>query len=221
MSMTGVIRPGHCSLRVLDMEAAVKHYTEVVGLLETDRDEKGRVYLKAWDEQDHHSIILREADIPGADYIAFKVDNKATLERLAKAVSDFGCKVDYIPAGELKATGERIRFEIPTGHHVELYAEKKRVGNGMGDVNPAPWPDGLKGMQPTRMDHWQVHGVDLDGSVELFTKVLGFGLSERVLDGDRLMAAFLTCSTKPHDIAFIRDEELQDRFHHVGFYLNS
>ena len=221
MSMTGVIRPGHCSLRVLDMEAAVKHYTEVVGLLETDRDEKGRVYLKAWDEQDHHSIILREADIPGADYIAFKVDNKATLERLAKAVSDFGCKVDYIPAGELKATGERIRFEIPTGHHVELYAEKKRVGNGMGDVNPAPWPDGLKGMQPTRMDHWQVHGVDLDGSVELFTTVLGFGLSERVLDGDRLMAAFLTCSTKPHDIAFIRDEELQDRFHHVGFYLNS
>ena len=54
-----------------------------------------------------------------------------------------------------------------------------------------------------------------------FTKVLGFGLSERVLDGDRLMAAFLTCSTKPHDIAFIRDEEQQDRFHHVAFYLNS
>jgi len=63
--------------------------------------------------------------------------------------------------------------------------------------------------------------MDLDGTVELFTKVLGFGLSERVLDGDRLMAAFLTCSTKPHDIAFIRDEELQDRFHHVAFYLNS
>ena len=54
-----------------------------------------------------------------------------------------------------------------------------------------------------------------------FTKVLGFGLSERVLDGDRLMAAFLTCSTKPHDIAFIRDEEQQDRFHQVAFYLNS
>ena len=66
MSMTGVVRPGHCLLRVLDMEAALKHYTEVVGLIETDRDEKGQVYLKAWDEQDHHSIILREADIPGA-----------------------------------------------------------------------------------------------------------------------------------------------------------
>ena len=29
MSMTDVLRPGHCSLRVLDLEAAVKHYTEV------------------------------------------------------------------------------------------------------------------------------------------------------------------------------------------------
>src|SRR2546428_12901675 len=105
MSMTGVLRPGHCSLRVLDLEAAVKHYTEVVGLIETDRDEKGRVYLKAWDEQDHHSIVLREADIPGADCIAFKVDNKATLERLATAVLGFGWKQGSIPAGALQASG--------------------------------------------------------------------------------------------------------------------
>ena len=92
MSMTGVVRPGHCMLRVLDMEAAVKHYTEVVGLDVTDRDEKGRVYLKAWDEQDHHSIVLRQADIPGCDFIAFKVDSKATLERLAKDVSILAAK---------------------------------------------------------------------------------------------------------------------------------
>ena len=201
MSMTGVLRPGHCLLRVLDIEAAVKHYTEVIGLDITGRDDKGRVYLKAWDELDHHSIILREADIPGCDFIAFKVDSKATLERLAKDVEKFGCKVNYLPAGELMETGERVRFQIPTGHHVELYAEKTKVGNGLGNVNPAPWPDGLHGMQPPRMDHWQIHGIELPGSVELFTKVLGFGWTERVKDDNTLMAAFLSCSTKPHDIA--------------------
>jgi catechol 2,3-dioxygenase len=221
MSMTGVLRPGHCLLRVLDMEAAVKHYTEVIGLDITGRDDKGRVYLKAWDELDHHSIILRQADIPGCDFIAFKVDSKATLERLARDVEKFGCKVNYLPAGELMETGERVRFQIPTGHHVELYAEKTKVGNGLGNVNPAPWPDGLHGMQPPRMDHWQIHGIELPGSVELFTKVLGFGWTERVSDGNTLMAAFLSCSTKPHDIAFIKDFELQDRFHHVAFYLNT
>src|SRR5438093_11635355 len=110
MSMTCVLRPGHCSLRVLDLEAAVKHYTEVLGLIETDRDEKGRVYLKAWDEHDHHSVVLRQAETPGMDYYGFKVDSKATLDELAKAVSGFGCKVESIPAGEHRATGERVRF---------------------------------------------------------------------------------------------------------------
>ena len=56
-------------LRVLDLEAAVKHYTQVLGLWETGRDAQGRVYLKAWDEHDHHSLILREADEAGMDAI--------------------------------------------------------------------------------------------------------------------------------------------------------
>lgn len=35
MAMTGVLRPSHVALRVLDLEPAVKHYTDVLGLLET------------------------------------------------------------------------------------------------------------------------------------------------------------------------------------------
>ena len=42
----GVMRPGHVQIRVLDLEAAVKHYTDLLGLIETDRDDQGRVYLK-------------------------------------------------------------------------------------------------------------------------------------------------------------------------------
>ncbi len=43
----GVMRPGHVQIRVLDMDEAVKHYTDLMGLIETDRDDQGRVYLKA------------------------------------------------------------------------------------------------------------------------------------------------------------------------------
>ena len=57
MALTGVLRPGHVQLRVLDLEAAVKHYTQVIGLIETARDAQGRVFLKAWDEHDHHSAV--------------------------------------------------------------------------------------------------------------------------------------------------------------------
>ncbi len=84
MALTGVLRPGHVQLRVLDLPAAVKHYTEVLGLIETARDAQGRVFLKAWDEHDHHSVVLREADEPGMDYMGFRVDSPATLKSLGR-----------------------------------------------------------------------------------------------------------------------------------------
>ncbi|MBL8452378.1 MAG: catechol 2,3-dioxygenase, partial [Zoogloea sp.] len=34
MALTGVLRPGHVSLRVLELEPALKHYKEVMGLIE-------------------------------------------------------------------------------------------------------------------------------------------------------------------------------------------
>ena len=69
----GVMRPGHVQIRVLDLEAAVKHYTDLLGLIETDRDDQGRVYLKAWTEVDKFSVVLVEADEPGFDFMGFKV----------------------------------------------------------------------------------------------------------------------------------------------------
>src|SRR5438093_1842519 len=91
MALTGVLRPGHVAIRVLEMAPALKHYIEVLGLTEVARDQKGRVYLKAWDEHDHHSVVLRQAETPGMDYYGFKVDSKATLDELANLmhVSDF------------------------------------------------------------------------------------------------------------------------------------
>ena len=79
MALTGVLRPGHVALRVLEMGPALKHYKDVLGLIETARDDKGRVFLKAWDEHDHHSVVLREADEAGMDYMGWKVASVATL----------------------------------------------------------------------------------------------------------------------------------------------
>ena len=224
MAMTGVLRPGHVQLRVLDMAASVKHYAEVIGLWETARDAEGRVYLKAWDEHDHHSVVLREADEAGMDFMGFRVDSPATLKKLADDVKASGLCTDlkWIEAGEMLRTGQRFRFTVPTGHSIELFAEKDQVGNGMPLVNPEVYPDGLKGMSPTRFDHCLLYGDDLDGTTKLFTEVLGFELAERVVAGpdQLLIAAFLSCSNKPHDVAFIRHPN-KNKFHHASFLLDN
>ena len=229
MAMTGVLRPGHVVIRVLEMAPALKHYTEVLGLTEVARDSKGRVFLKAWDEHDHHSVVLREANEAGMDYMGWRVDSPATLKRLAAEVEKSGLCADleWIPAGEHPKTGERFRFTIPTGHVMELFAEKAKTGNDCGtdgpDLNPMPWPDGLHGIAPSRFDHCLLYGDDLDGTVKLFTEVLGFGVAEQVMAGpDKkfMIGAFLSCSNKAHDVAFIR-QPVKGKFHHASFILGS
>ncbi|MEQ8801864.1 MAG: catechol 2,3-dioxygenase, partial [Haliea sp.] len=46
----GVMRPGHVQIRVLDIEEALIHYRDRLGLIEVRRDAAGRAYLKGWTE---------------------------------------------------------------------------------------------------------------------------------------------------------------------------
>jgi catechol 2,3-dioxygenase len=93
----------------------------------------------------------------------------------------------WIPAGEHPMTGERFRFTIPTGHAMELFAEKAI----------------------RRRSGWKLR---------LFIDVLGLALTEQIVAGPEnlMIGAFLTCSTKPHDIAFIR-QPVTGKFHHASF----
>jgi catechol 2,3-dioxygenase len=221
--MTGVLRPGHAVVRVLDLDESVQWYKDVMGLVETGRDKSGRVYFKTWDERDHNSFIIRQADKAGIDQFAFKVDSKNTLDRLDSDLKAYGVATERVPAGEMLETGERVRFQIPTGHMIELYADKKDIGNGQSYTNPDAWiPASEHGIAPIRMDHALLYGGDIDGTRKLFEEVLGFGLVERVKleDGETDLAIWLTCSTKAHDVAFVRHAE-DDKLHHVSFLLES
>ena len=221
MAMTGVLRPGHAQIRVLDLDESVTFYTNVLGLVETGRDASGRVYFKTRAERDHSSVVLRQADRAGMDFFGFKVLNQATLDELDGKLKAYGVVTERIPAGEMLETGERVRFKIPTGHTIELYAQKSDVGNGMGYTNPEVDVISSPGISPIRMDHCLIYGGDIDGNKSLF-EVLGFNLVERVKleDGTTDLATWLTCSAKAHDIAMVRHAE-DDKLHHVSFLLGS
>lgn len=218
----GVMRPGHVQLRVLNIQDALAHYRDLLGLIEVETDQLGRVYLKGWTEVDQFSVVLRESDTPGMDFMAFKVLNDVTLAQLHQDLLAYGVAVEEIPAGELNGCGRRLRFVAPTGHHFELFAEKAQPGRyGVGNHNPEAWPRDLTGMKAQRFDHCLLYGDDLDGTFKLFNEVLGFDLCEQVLtpDGERV-AQFLTVSMKSHDVAFIKHGE-KNKFHHASFFLET
>ena len=218
----GILRPGHVQIRVLDMAEALRHYVDLVGLVETHRDRQGRVYLKGWHEVERFSVVLVEADSPGMDFMGFKVIDEKSLLQLTEDLIAYGCQIEHIPAGELDFCGRRVRFQGPSQHWFELYTDKEYTGRwGVSAVAPDPWPMGLKGMGVQRFDHCQLHTGDLHLTVKLFTDVLGFYITEQVVnDAGEHVAAFMSLSYKAHDIAFIGDGQF-GKFHHASFLLET
>jgi len=218
----GVMRPGHIQLRVLDMEEALAHYRDLLGLIEVDRDDEGRVYLKGWTEVDKFSVVLRETDTAGMDFVGYKCTSEDVLDTLRQKLVDYGQTVEDIPADELNGCGRRVRFDSPTGHLFEIYATKEYTGKwGVGgNINPEAWPRELGGMRATRFDHCLLYGPNINGTMDLFRDVLGFDLAEQVMDGDVRLAAFMTTSIKAHDVAFIEHPE-PGKLHHASFLLET
>lgn len=220
MALTGVLRPGFIQMRVLDMDAAVTHYVDRLGLNPVTTGPDGRVYLKGWDEFDHHSVVLRKADTAGLDVMAFKVASEADLDGFAKRITAWGLSVDHVVEGEQPGLGRRIGFTLPSGHRIELYASIALAEKHPPIKNPDVWPEEPRGMKATRFDHALLYGPDIDKNLKFFQEVLDFSLAEKIELPDGLLAIWLTCSNKAHDIAFVKHAE-PGKFHHAAFYLET
>ena len=81
----GILRPGHVQIRVLDMAEALRHYVDLVGLVETHRDRQGRVYLKGWHEVERFSVVLVGEAAQDDRLRSFAPNPSAVLESWARA----------------------------------------------------------------------------------------------------------------------------------------
>lgn len=218
--MGNVLRLGRVELNVLDLDQSVDYYTNVIGLEETGRAGNS-VYLKAWDEYDHHSLILTKSNTAGLVHLAFKVGTLDDLAYYEKKVEEFGCTTSRISSHTRLAEGEAVHFILPTGHHCELYYEIGFLGTAVGTRNPHPWPLTVKGIAPHRLDHLLLTGDDLKTVTRFFVEVLDFNQSERIVtEGEEeLLGSFLFSSNKAHDIAFVHGPDA--KLHHVAFHVDS
>ena len=219
MSSPGILRLSHATVRVPDLELALAYYAEVVGLVVTGRDSK-RAYLKGWDEQQHHSLILQQAPTYGLNSLTFKVFEESELTRLAERIAKVGIAVERFEPGVVaEASGATIRFTSPSGHVVDLEWGQGQVGNGLSLINPPPAPLGLIGMHPPRLDHIFLLCENVDAATAFFRDVLEFRLTEHIVAADgHQLATFLERTHTPHDVAFLTGPD--GGFHHLAFWVD-
>jgi len=154
--------------------------------------------------------------------MGYKVENHNELERLEKATEAFGLPVRRVARGENLGIGQAIRCTLPSEHILELYAEAEQSGTRVGTLNPDPWPTEQQGIAPQRLDHMLLTAEDVKTSADFFINVLGFRMSERIIpdpNNPELLAAFLFCSNKAHDIAFVKGPN--GKLHHFAFWLDN
>jgi len=133
------LRLAHVDVRTPDLELSTAYYTEVLGLQLAERGDD-TVYLKCWDEEDHHSIRLRYDPRIGLDLFSFRVEHEDDLAELEIAVQKYGCLVQPGRGGRGEAVGqgESLRFVIPSGQTMELVYDLTKTGNILGQAEPKP-----------------------------------------------------------------------------------
>ena len=215
----GILRLSHVEIRVPDLELATAYYAEVVGLIETDREDE-RVFFKGWDEHQHHSLVLRYAPTYGLESMGFKLESEADLGIFQDRLEGAGTTTKRFSAGELgPGSGHTVRFEAPSGHTTDLVYGMAQVGNLLPLTNPPPEPQGLVGIHPPRIDHIFLMCEDVDGITSFFQDVLNFRLTEQIMGDDGYqLCTFLERTHTPHDVAFITGPN--GALHHFAYWLD-
>jgi catechol 2,3-dioxygenase len=214
-----VMRLGYVHTRVTDLAESRKHYADTLGM-SVVAEEPGKLFLKAWDEYDHHSVVLEEGGV-GLVKLGYKVERSTDLDEFENRAQAFGAITERMSKGDNQSVGDGVRIVLPSEHVLELYADIEYLGTETGTLNPDSFPRHLVGVGVPRIDHALIACEDPATMERFFGEVLDFKPSERVvtgLDDDAdLLGSWMFCSNTPHDIAFIKGPN--GKLHHFAYYL--
>ena len=195
-----ITRMGHVALRVADLERAVTHATEVLGLREVQRT-GGTSYLTC--NARHHELLLIADTAPGLDHIGLEVERVADLEEAQTHLVRAGVKV-LSEQPEEEGISHALRFVGPGEFVFKLFT-------GMPQNQPPRYA--TPGVRPCKFGHVSVKSNCKPELEQFLTRVLGFRISDRV--GQHL--SWLRCNADHHGIAIFRAE--RNLLHHYAFEL--
>ncbi|RSM49056.1 hypothetical protein DMA12_04895 [Amycolatopsis balhimycina DSM 5908] len=114
---------GHVELRTPEPERSLDFFVRVLGLTENGTDGDS-VYLRTWDDYEHHSLKLTAAKTSGAGRTAVRASSEDALERRVAALEERGLGVGWIDGDT--GIGPTYLFRDPDGHELEIYWETER-----------------------------------------------------------------------------------------------
>ena len=216
---------GHAELQVPDLDAAAAFFTDIVGLHVTERDDE-TVYLRAWQDFDHHTLILRRGERPGIAHVGWRVNSADELAEHERALRAAGTPFAWIEGGSEPGQGDGLRFTSPGGVPYELYWEVEAFQAPAATASRLashPQRYASHGIGPRRFDH--VNFLVDDVAAEQAWATSELGIHHRYFAegaGGMRMGSWLSRTNVSHEIALMRNKARSGSLlHHVAYYVES
>ena len=206
-----VVRASHVELAVRDLARARAFYVDCLGYL-VSAETPGTLYLRALEERNHHSIVLRQAKEPSAHTIAFKVASEEDLDR---AAFWFGRKNLPTSFPEVPHQGRTLRTADFSGMPIDFYFRMEQAERMLQQYAA------YRGARIQRIDHINCFTPDVQASYDFYSDI-GFRLTEYTETDERdpkLWAVWMHRKGNVHDLAFTNGRG--PRLHHIGVWTAS
>ena len=187
---------GHATFETPDLDRIVDYYQNVLGLVLVDRV-GDTAYLAS--PLDYHSVLLKQGSTARCTQITLQLPQDADLNDVAKQLTANGLS-PKLETHSQPSTPGMISFDGPDDICVGLIRTR--------DVPQKAMPVGIG---PRKLGHIAFNVHDVQGSVDFFTKLLGFRVSDWMGD----FFAFLRCGPDHHTINLLHGKA--NKMHHIAF----
>jgi len=203
---------------------SVDFFTRVLGFTETDRDEQS-VYLRAWGDPFHHSLVISEGPAPRLAHIGWRAAGPEQLEEAVRRIEAGGTGEGWRDA--VTGHGRAFRYQSPGGHRHEIFWEVDRYEAPEDKRSIYPiraqrfYPVGAAARQ---VDHVTLATARMNDDIAFYRDVLGSRFMECTVENaeaDEPFFAEVTNNEQAHDIGLVRDHsDARGRSHHLAFWLD-
>jgi catechol 2,3-dioxygenase len=202
-----ITRTSHLVLTVRDLDASETFYTEVIGLVVSQRT-TDTLYLRGVEEACHHSLVLRQSPDPVCQRIGMRVFTDDDLKIAHDWFAAAGCAVAWVAADH---QGSTLHVTDPAGIKLELCATMPVMPRMITRFSHH------RGGVAQRLDHYQLLVPEVEPAARFYMQA-GFHLTEYIAADAAdapLLGAFLQRKGNPHDIVLFHGPG--PRLHHFAY----
>ncbi|MDS1117000.1 VOC family protein [Gordonia westfalica] len=194
-------------------------FTRLLGMYVTKREGQS-TYLRAYEDPYQWSLKITEAAEAGMGHAALRTSSPEALERRARSLTD--ANVDNAWTEDEFGYGKTLEYQTPDGHNFSLLWEAEKYvapPELRSKILTRPSKKPLQGIPVKRIDHLNLMASDVTEVKKSFERHLGFRTTERVVDGDVEIGAWMSSNILGHEVACMRDMTGgRGKLHHLAFY---